>query len=103
VKFVKKFYNEISNICGYAYRARWYICQDLGEEIDENGLHEKRKVCKVMNYLRFNKCVEYGYQEMVVNKKIVMNYGYSNVKVKDFSQPNSQIIDSSVFFKNLLN
>lgn len=65
---------QILNVCAYSYKARWLFCENYGQE----NKTDARKVCKVMNYVRFSRCVESNYASLLKENKVTMNLGYSN-------------------------
>lgn len=103
VEFVQDKFDQILDMCAHIYRARWLLCGGFETVLDDSGKFERRVVCKTMNYLRFNKCVEYSYIELVNANTIVMNLGYSKLNVVDDLAEVNTIVDSSQFFKNLMN
>jgi uncharacterized protein YkvS len=54
-----------------------------------------------MNYLRLNKCVDYGYVERVNNNSVILNLGYGQVNVIDDFGGKPKLVDSSKFFRNM--
>ena len=83
ISMYQKEFDIVLNMCGHSYRARWLVCDQYGNEKDESGKYEKKTICKITNYLRFNKCVEFSYPEMNTKKLVIMNTGYSQVKLMD--------------------
>lgn len=102
IAFEQGKFNQILDICSHVYRARWLMCQSYEQQF-LNEHYSKKGVCKVMNYLRFNKCVEYSYVELMNENAVVMNLGYSNLEVmNDLGSKFKVPMDSSEFFKDLM-